>query len=39
MTDGTYVPILARPAGSDRPIAVRITDMLGEDVVVIESRG
>ena len=37
LVSGSY--ILARPAGSDRPIAVRITDMLGEDVVVIESRG
>jgi len=30
---------VARPAGSNLPIGVRITDMLGEDVLVIESRG
>ena len=29
---------VARPAGSARPIAVRITDMLGEEVLVVEAR-
>lgn len=33
---GSY--IVERPANSMRPIAVRITDMLGEEVVVIEER-
>ena len=29
---------VTRPAGSDRPIAIRITDMLGEEVLVVEAR-
>jgi hypothetical protein len=26
------------PAGSDLPVAVRITDMLGEEILVVEDR-
>ncbi len=33
---GSY--IVERPASSMRPIAVRITDMLGEEILVIEER-
>lgn len=36
LVDGAYR--LQRPDGSMRPIAVRITDMLGEEVLVIEPR-
>lgn len=36
LVSGSYT--VARPAGSDRPIAVRITDMLGEEVLVVEVR-
>lgn len=36
LVSGSY--IVARAEGSDRPIAVRITDMLGEDVLVVEAR-
>jgi len=36
LVDGTCR--LRRPKGSTRPIAVRITDMLGEEVLVIEPR-
>lgn len=37
LVDGSYS--VARPAGSRRPVAVRITDMLGEEVLVIEAHG
>ncbi|MBI2762942.1 MAG: site-specific DNA-methyltransferase [Chloroflexi bacterium] len=36
LVSGSYA--VTRPAGSERPVAVRITDMLGEDVLVIEPR-
>ncbi|MBI3747813.1 MAG: site-specific DNA-methyltransferase [Chloroflexi bacterium] len=36
LVDGSY--IVERPADSMQPIAVRITDMLGEEVLVIEER-
>ena len=36
LVSGSYA--VARPVGSSFPIAVRITDMLGEDVLVIEER-
>jgi hypothetical protein len=36
LVTGTYR--VARPAGSTLPMAVRITDMLGEEVLVIEAR-
>lgn len=36
LVSGSYS--VARPAGSARPIALRITDMLGEEVLVIEER-
>ena len=36
LVDGTYR--VERPAGSNCPVAVRITDMLGEDVLVVEDR-
>jgi hypothetical protein len=34
--EGTYS--VARSAGTDRPVAVRITDMLGEEVLVVEDQ-
>lgn len=34
LVDGNYTVV--RPAGSTRPVAVRITDMLGEEILVIE---
>lgn len=37
LVDGSYA--VARPAGSTRPVAVRITDMLGEEVLVVEAQG
>ena len=37
LVSGSYG--VARPAGSNLPVGVRITDLLGEDVLVIESRG
>ncbi|TAL13457.1 MAG: site-specific DNA-methyltransferase, partial [Chloroflexota bacterium] len=36
LVSGSYE--LARPTGSDRPVAIRITDMLGEEVLVVEER-
>lgn len=36
LVDGSYA--IVRPAGSTRPAAIRITDMLGEEVLIIESR-
>jgi len=36
LVSGSYQ--VTRPAGPERPIAVRITDMLGEDVLVVEAR-
>ncbi|MBI3747198.1 MAG: site-specific DNA-methyltransferase, partial [Chloroflexi bacterium] len=36
LVSGSYA--VTRPAGSERPVAVRMTDMLGEDVLVIEER-
>lgn len=36
LVSGSYT--VARPDGSDLPIAVRITDMLGEEVFVVEDR-
>ena len=36
MVDGSY--IVDRSSSSTRPIAVRITDMLGEEVLVVEPR-
>lgn len=37
LIDGEYV--VERPdAGPARPVAVRITDMLGEDVLIVEHR-
>jgi len=34
LVSGSYV--VARPADSERPVAVRLTDMLGEEVLVVE---
>ena len=34
--DGEY--LVERPEGSEKPVAVRITDMLGEEVLVVEDR-
>lgn len=36
LVDGSYS--IARPADSKRPVAIRITDMLGEEVLVVEPR-
>jgi hypothetical protein len=36
LVDGSYSVI--RPAGTTCPVAVRITDMLGEEVLVVENR-
>ena len=36
MLQGSYA--VARADGSDHPVAVRITDMLGEEVPVVEDR-
>ena len=36
LVGGTYA--VARPDGSTAPVAVRITDMLGEEVLVVGPR-
>jgi hypothetical protein len=37
LVEGTYELDLPTDGG-DRPVAVRITDMLGEEILVIETR-
>lgn len=37
LVDGSYA--IHRQDGSTRPVAVRITDMLGEEVLVVEAQG